>query len=165
MKTEKDIILFLSEKIFTKLTECNRSAAPIEACGLIFGDIKKIEKNNDDYQIQYTGRQFYCLKSNIESYGSFALIEDSDKYFEVHQDAVHNRQLRMISIFHSHPAPAYPSSIDIKNMKYLDEDIGNKRNPFKNQIWTIMDMETESVNGFIYYNQELLQIDLQINEN
>ncbi|MBA7669738.1 hypothetical protein ES703_77871 [subsurface metagenome] len=68
----------------------------------------------------------------------------------------------MISIFHSHPVPPYPSSIDIENMRYLDEDIGKKRNPFKNQIWTIMDMSTEEINGFIYYNKELLQVDLQI---
>ena len=58
----------------------------------------------------------------------------------------------MISIFHSHPVPAYPSSIDIRNMEYLDKDIGSKRNPFKNQIWTIMNMNTETINSFIYYN-------------
>ncbi|MFX1529962.1 MAG: hypothetical protein ACFFBC_02505, partial [Promethearchaeota archaeon] len=66
---------------------------------------------------------------------------------------------------HSHPVPPYPSSIDIENMKYLDKDIGAKRNPFKNQIWTIMDMNTEKINGFIYYNKELLQVDLQIRNN
>lgn len=162
MNVEKDIILVLPEKIVAELKECNRNAAPTEACGLIFGDIKKIETAKENFQIHYIGKQFYCLKSNIESYGSFALIEDSDKYFEIHQDAVYNRQLRMISIFHSHPVPPYPSSIDIENMKYLDEDIGKKRNPFKNQIWTIMDMNTEDINGFIYYNKELLQVDMKI---
>ncbi|MFX1345211.1 MAG: Mov34/MPN/PAD-1 family protein [Promethearchaeota archaeon] len=165
MKIEKDIILVLTEKIIAELKECNRNASPTESCGLIFGDIKKLETAQDDYQIHYIGKEFYCLKSNIESYGSFDLIEDSDKYFEIHQDAVHNRKLRMVSIFHSHPVPPYPSSIDIENMKYLDKDIGAKRNPFKNQIWTIMDMNTEKINGFIYYNKELLQVDLQIRNN
>ncbi|MFX1479578.1 MAG: Mov34/MPN/PAD-1 family protein [Promethearchaeota archaeon] len=162
MKLEKDIILVLTEKIMTELKECKRDSDPIEACGLIFGDIKKIEVSKEDYQYHYIGKQFYCLKSNIESYGSFALIQDTDKYYEIHQDAVYNKKLRMISIFHSHPVPPYPSSIDIKNMKYLDEDIRETKNPFKNQIWTIMDMSSEEINGFIYYNKELLQIVIQI---
>ncbi|MFX1280861.1 MAG: Mov34/MPN/PAD-1 family protein [Promethearchaeota archaeon] len=162
MKFEKDINLILTHSIVADLRECNRRASPIEACGLIFGDVKKIEKNKEEYQIHYVARAFYCLKSNIESYGSFALIEDSEKYFEIHQDAVINKGLRMISIFHSHPVIAYPSSIDENNMKYLDKNIGNLRNPFKNQIWTIMDMNTEELNSFIYFNDELLQIELQI---
>lgn len=162
MKTEKDLILILPEYIITELKECNKKAAPIEACGLIFGDITQIETNREEYQVKYKAKEFYCLKSNIESYGSFSLIEDSDKYFEIHQDAVYKKKLRMISIFHSHPVPAYPSSIDIGNMEYLDKDIGDKRNPFKNQIWTIMNMNTEEFNCFIYFNNELLQVDLQI---
>lgn len=165
MKFEKDIILILTDQIVGELKECNRKAAPIEACGLIFGDIKRAEINKDNYQAYYIGKQFYCLKSNIESYGSFDLIEDTDRYFEIHQDAVYTKQLRLISIFHSHPVPAFPSSVDIKNMKFLDEDIGNKRNPFKNQIWTIMDMNTEELNGFIYFNKTLLHIDLRIQKN
>jgi proteasome lid subunit RPN8/RPN11 len=165
MKIEKDIILIIPESIITKLKECNKNSAPIEACGLIFGVVQKIEIYKGDYQVHYTAKEFYCLKSNIESYGAFALIEDSDKYFEIHQDAVYKKKLRMISIFHSHPVPAYPSSIDIGNMEYLDKDIGSKRNPFKNQIWTIMNLNTEEINSFIYFNDELLQIDLQIKKN
>ena len=53
MKVEKDIILVLPEKIVAELKECNRKAAPTEACGLIFGDIKKIETAKDDVQIHY----------------------------------------------------------------------------------------------------------------
>jgi proteasome lid subunit RPN8/RPN11 len=162
MKIEKDLTLILSENIISELKECKRRAAPIEACGLLFGDVVQIETEKDEYQVKYIAKEFYCLKSNIESYGSFSLIEDSEKYFEIHQDAVYKKKLRMISIFHSHPAPAYPSSIDIKNMEYLDKDIGGKRNPFKNQIWTIMDMTTEEINSFIYFNEELLQTDLQV---
>jgi proteasome lid subunit RPN8/RPN11 len=165
MKTENDLILVLPKDIFSQLKDCNRRAAPIEACGLIFGDITQIKTDKDEYQIQYSAKEFYCLKSNIESYGSFALIEDSDKYYEIHQDAIYNKKLRMISIFHSHPVPAYPSSIDIQNMEYLDKDIGGKKNPFKNQIWTIMDMKTEEINSFIYYNDELLQTNLQVKKS
>ena len=67
-----------------------------------------------------------------------------------------------MSIFHSHPVPAYPSSIDLENMKFLDKDVGSVRNPFKNLIWTIMDMNTEEVNSFIYFNNEFMQTKIQI---
>jgi proteasome lid subunit RPN8/RPN11 len=165
MKKENDIKLILPLSIIEDLKKCNRNAIPIESCGLIFGEINKVDINSEMYQIHYVGKKFYCLKSNVESLGSFNLIQDSEKYFEIHQEAVIQNKLRMVSIFHSHPVPAYPSSIDTENMKFLDEDIGTVRNPFKNQIWTIMDMNTEEINGFIYFNKELMQIDLQIRKN
>ena len=162
MKFENDIQLILSEKILKELIDCNRKTTPIEACGLIFGEVKSVQISEYDYHINYIGSKFYCLKSNIESTGSFDLISDTDRYFEIHQEAVEQKNLRLISIFHSHPAKAYPSAIDLNNMKFLDKNIGEKRNPFKNQIWTIMDMNNEELNAFIYYNKKLLQIDLQI---
>jgi len=165
MKFEEDIVLDLSQKIFDDLKQCNRKAAPIEACGLIFGVVKKVTITFDEYKVHYVGKQFYCLKSNIESMGSFNLIQDSDKYFEIHQEAVNEKSLRLISIFHSHPVPAYPSATDVQNMEFLDKDVGDVRNPFKNQIWTIMDMNTEVINGFIYFNNELKQVDIQILDN
>lgn len=165
MKFEEDIVLDLSQKIFDDLKQCNKKAAPIEACGLIFGDVKKVAITLDEYKVHYVGKQFYCLKSNIESMGSFNLIQDSDRYFEIHQEAVNEKGLRLISIFHSHPVPAYPSATDVQNMEFLDKDVGDVRNPFKNQIWTIMDMITEEINGFIYFNNELMQVDIQILDN
>ncbi|MHA2281753.1 MAG: Mov34/MPN/PAD-1 family protein [Promethearchaeota archaeon] len=165
MKRENDIKLILPSNIVDALKKCKRNAMPIESCGLIFGEITKVEIASEKHQIHYAGKQFYCLKSNVESLGSFNLIQDSDKYFEIHQEAVIKNKLRMISIFHSHPVPAYPSSIDEQNMRFLDQDVGRVKNPFKNQIWTIMDMNTEKINGFIYFSKELMQVDLQIRNN
>ncbi|MHA2036482.1 MAG: Mov34/MPN/PAD-1 family protein [Promethearchaeota archaeon] len=165
MKRENNIKLILPLNILEELEKCNRNTLPIESCGLIFGDITKVEIYPKEHQIHYIGKRFYCLKSNVESLGSFNLIQDSDKYFEIHQEAVIRNKLRMISIFHSHPVPAYPSSIDVENMKFLDEDIGKVKNPFKNQIWTIMNMNTEEINGFIYFNKQLMQIDLLTRKN
>ena len=165
MKKENDIKLILPLSIVDILKKCKRKAMPIESCGLLFGEITKVEIDAEKHQIHYVGKKFYCLKSNFESLGSFNLIQDSDKYFEIHQEAVIRNKLRMISIFHSHPVPAYPSSIDEENMKFLDRDVGTVKNPFKNQIWTIMEMDTEEINGFIFFNKELMQIDLQILSN
>lgn len=164
MKRENDIKLILPLTVIENLKKCNKNAIPIESCGLIFGEIRKVDINSESHQIHYIGKNFYCLKSNVESFGSFNLIQDSEKYFEIHQEAVIQNGLRLVSIFHSHPVPAYPSSIDVENMKYLDRNIGPVKNPFKNQIWTIMDMETEEINGFIYFNKELMQVDLQIRD-
>lgn len=47
MKIEKDIILIISEYIITKLRECNKKATPIEACGLIFGNVTQIETSKE----------------------------------------------------------------------------------------------------------------------
>lgn len=165
MKKENDIKLILPLSIVDILKKCKRKTMPIESCGLLFGEITKVQINTEKHQIHYVGKKFYCLKSNFESLGSFNLIQDSDKYFEIHQEAVIRNKLRMISIFHSHPVQAYPSSIDEENMKFLDRDVGTVKNPFKNQIWTIMEMDTEEINGFIFFNKELMQIDLQILSN
>jgi proteasome lid subunit RPN8/RPN11 len=164
MIRENDIKLILPISIVEELKKCNKKALPIESCGLIFGEISRVEINPEQHQIHYIGKKFYCLKSNVESFGSFNLIQDSDKYFEIHREAVIKNKLRLISIFHSHPVPAYPSSIDEENMKFLDKDVGTVKNPFKNQVWTIMDMSNEEINGFIYFNKQLLQVDLQIQE-
>lgn len=142
----------LSEKLIEKLKSCKRKYAPIEACGLIFGDVIKVDLPENDFHIHYVGKEFYCLKSNIESMGAFELV-NSDEFEEIIHDAVEMKKLRPIGIFHSHPIPAYPSRIDMANMEYLDKfQVGNVKNPLRNQVWIIMSMKDESMNCFIYFN-------------
>ncbi|MGQ4873879.1 MAG: Mov34/MPN/PAD-1 family protein [Promethearchaeia archaeon] len=142
----------LTENIIEKLKACKRKYAPIEACGLIFGDVKKVDIIENDFQIHYIAKEFYCLKSNLESMGAFKLV-NSEEFGDVIYDAVEINKLRPIGIFHSHPIPAYPSSVDVANMEYLDKfQVGGVKNPLRNQIWVIMSMEDETINGFIYFN-------------
>jgi hypothetical protein len=41
----------------------------------------------------------------------------------------------------------------------------NNFKAFKNLIWTIMDAGNNDLNGFIYYNQEILQVVVKINKD
>ncbi len=153
------------------LKQCVINAYPNEACGLIFGSVKQIEKQSrlNDYIIQFTARNFSCIESDKESGVAF-YIENIEKLHEavLSQRYALNleKNIRIISIFHSHPSGSHPSSIDKSNMKFLD-DFSSSEQPFvskafKNQIWTIMDASNYNINAFLYFNGEFLQIELNI---
>jgi proteasome lid subunit RPN8/RPN11 len=158
MKFEKDIILTLPQELVKDLKSCVINANPNEACGLIFGDIKEF-KLDEGYQYHYIAQKFECFESDKKSPVSF-LIENIEKLNEVWQNAAQKFDLRLVSIFHSHPAGASPSGIDHDNMVYLD-NCGNKA--FKNQIWSIMDGQNFNLNAYIFFNQEIMRVTVKIN--
>ncbi|MFX1274160.1 MAG: Mov34/MPN/PAD-1 family protein [Promethearchaeota archaeon] len=159
MKFESYIKIVINQQILTKLKTCVKNARPNEACGLIFGDIKQVQSPDSEvYEIYYIGKQFNCIESNKKSPVAF-LINDIEKLNSIFKEAAQHYNLRMVSIFHSHPSGAHPSGTDHGNMEYLD-DCGNKA--FKNQIWTIMSARSFKLNGFIYFNKELMQVDVKI---
>lgn len=161
MKFETDIKIVIDQEILTKLKTCVNNASPNEACGLIFGDIKQVQNlDSEEYEIHYIGKQFNCIESNKKSPVAF-LIDDIEKLNTIFKEASQQYNLRMVSIFHSHPSGAHPSRVDHGNMEYLDE-CGNKA--FKNQIWTIMSARSLKLNGFIYYKKELMQVDVVIKD-
>ncbi len=159
MKFEKDIKLLINDNIIKEMIICVRNASPNEACGLIFGDIKEI-KVEKGFQYHYIGNKFDCLDSDRKSPVAF-LIENIEKLFEIYYNAVNKYKLKLISIFHSHPAGAYPSGVDERNMKFLDK---HGFSGFKHQIWSIMDANNKEINGFIYYKKKLIQVDVQISK-
>jgi proteasome lid subunit RPN8/RPN11 len=159
MKFEKDIIIILPQDIAKDLKKCVKNANPNEACGLIFGDINEF-RVDEGYQYHYIAQKFECFESDKKSPVSF-LIENIEKLNEVWQNAAQKYNLRLISIFHSHPAGASPSGIDHDNMEYLD-NCGNKA--FKNQIWTIMDGQNFKLNAYIFFNQEIIRVAVKINK-
>jgi proteasome lid subunit RPN8/RPN11 len=78
------------------------------------------------------------------------------------------KNARLISIFHSHPSGNYPSASDIESIRFLNE-FSNRDHKFiskafKNLIWLIMDGSSFELNGFLYINSHLYQIDIKINE-
>ncbi len=159
MKFEKDIIIIVSQKIMDDLKNCVNNASPNEACGLIFGDIKEIQVS-EGFQYHYIARKFECLESDKKSPVAF-LIENIERLNKVWQNAAQKYNLRLISIFHSHPAGSSPSGVDHNNMVYLD-NCGNRA--FKNQIWTIMDAHNFNLNGYIYYHEEIMEVVVEINK-
>jgi proteasome lid subunit RPN8/RPN11 len=167
-----DIKLVLTKDHLNQLKACVQNAYPNEACGIIIGDITQISNQalQDDFFYHYIANKFSCIKSDRKSAVSF-LIENIE---ELHQIILKSRagldikeRTRLISIFHSHPSGNHPSMTDIENMKFLDtfSDIDHKfvSKAFKNLIWLIMDGTLYELNGFIYLNRSLYQIEIKIN--
>ncbi len=157
MKFENNIKFIINNPILEQMKSCVKNGSPNEACGLVFGQIKEINFE-EGFQYHFIGQHFKCIESDNKSTVAF-LIENVEELFKIYQEAVEKLKLRLISIFHSHPAGSHPSGVDLSNMKFLDK-CGIKA--FKNQIWTIMDATNYEINGFIYFNKVLMQIDLKI---
>ena len=158
MEFENDIKIIAPPDIFEKLKTCVKHASPNEACGLIFGSIKEI-KVKRGYEYHYIGQMFECIESSNKSTVAF-LMDNIEELNKLYQKAAQKYNMRLISIFHSHPGGAFPSGIDRHNMEHL-----NNFKAFKNLIWTIMDAGNNDLNGFIYYNQEILQVVVNINKD
>ncbi len=172
MKFQKDIILFIESKILETISRCVDNSNPNEAFGLILGpQPKEIPLEFDEgFQYHYYGEKFECIESSEKSPVSF-LMDNTIKLFEIFEEAILKYNLRVLSIFHSHPSGAHPSGFDINYMKFLNEShdkvynsVYNVRIGFKNQIWTIMDSDNKELNGFIYINEELIQISIRVKE-
>jgi len=169
MKFENDMIIFVTKNIYEKIKECVDSAQPNESCGLIFGESE--EKKNpdleDDYFYYYKAKHFVCIKSDRKSAVAF-LIEGSEEIDSIIFNNT-NKNQKLISIFHSHPAGAHPSGIDLNHMERYDSSkriyLGKPQlRLLKLQIWTIMDANNYELNAFIYLNKEIIQINLQIKD-
>ncbi|MHA1191106.1 MAG: Mov34/MPN/PAD-1 family protein [Promethearchaeota archaeon] len=167
MKIQNDIKLLVNPEIFSKLIKCVENAFPSEACGLIFGNILEVpnEQQEEDYYYHYISRNFHCIPPDKSSSVSF-LIENEELLHDIIMKETrksHNyNEMRLISIFHSHPKGTFPSFSDMDQMKYLDyfssinHKFGNKA--FKNLIWVIMDAVNHDMNGFIYFERKIQQV-------
>ncbi|MHA1671664.1 MAG: Mov34/MPN/PAD-1 family protein [Promethearchaeota archaeon] len=174
MKIQNDIKLLLNLEIFSDLIKCVENAFPNEACGLIFGKILEVpnEQQEDDYFYHYISRKFRCIPPDKSSTVTF-LIENEELLHDIIiKETQHNfddKNMRLISIFHSHPNSSFPSNIDKNQMKYLDyfssinHDYGNKA--FKNLIWVIIDASNNEINGFVYFEGEFLQVKILTSKN
>ena len=153
IKYQEDIILYINNKNLNSIIKCVDNAYPNESCGLIFGEIL-FEKHDGEFQYKYYCEKFSCIESDQKSPVAF-LIEDLENLDKILRKAIIEDNLRLISIFHSHPSGSFPSGFDLGYMKLLYKS-GLKQ--FKSQIWTIMDSQNKQINGFIYINDEIMQI-------
>jgi len=170
---QSDIILFIDKVLLNELKSCVQEAYPNEACGIVFGKIVQIPNKEleNDYFYHYIAKKFSCIESNKRSMVAF-LIENTELLNQTIVKAMSElgieKQTRLISIFHSHPSGSIPSTTDIKNMRFLNEFSNIKHKfisrAFKNLIWLIMDGSSFDINGYIYLNSSLFQIDIKIHE-
>ena len=159
MEFQKSIKIFLNSKIIEDLKICVNNASPYEACGLIFGEITESKlPAGSEFQYNYIGKNFKCFESDKKSPVSF-LIDNFEELNRVFKQAAEVFNLKLISIFHSHPAGSSPSGTDLNHMKFLDS-CGLKS--YRNQIWSIMDATNYEIRGYIYFKKELLQIAVEL---
>ncbi len=159
MKFEEDITFVIGRSLIRKINKCIENSHPNEACGFISGEIQEIN-NNGDFRYAYYSKIFYCIESSKSSPVAFLLANDQ-KILELSNNISNDKKLKLLAIFHSHPAGAKPSSFDKKCMKYY-HNCGIKK--FTHLIWIIVDSRNKEVNGFIYLDNILTQIKIEVNE-
>ena len=153
MKFEKDVVFYINDNIVEKIDNCIKLASPNEASGYVLGIIQEIN-NNGDFKYKYYSKDFQCIDSSNKSPVAF-LLDNDDMLIKLSTTISKNNNLKLIAIFHSHPAGANPSGVDKKCMKSY-HNCGIKK--FKHLIWIIMDSRSKEINGFIYLKNKLLQI-------
>jgi proteasome lid subunit RPN8/RPN11 len=74
------------------------------------------------------------------------------------------QKIQLISIFHSHPSGNHPSATDSDHMRYLDNFGENASKftsrAFKNLIWLIIDASDYDIKGYIYFENEIQEIEV-----
>jgi proteasome lid subunit RPN8/RPN11 len=99
------LILRLQRRHIDLLKQEARKAHPIEACAMLFG---KLSNNGVSVEkVEMTPNKLQStVRFEIDPMNAVAAFNDADE-----------EGLEFIGLFHSHPAPAAPSSIDLKFMK------------------------------------------------
>jgi proteasome lid subunit RPN8/RPN11 len=160
MRFEEDIIFVLKKDIIGIISNCIKKVYPNEASGFIFGSIKEFNEKGD-YKYKYYAEIFQCVSSSVLSPASF-LIDDDRKLLELSNTILIRDGLKLLAILHSHPNGATPSNFDKKYMKYY-HNCGIKK--FSHLVWIIVDSSNQNINGFIYLENNLTRIGVEISEN
>ena len=160
MRFEKDICIILNQDLLKVMRQCVQNAHPNESGGLLFGEIFQ-NAMEEGFRYDFSCKIFECFVSNEKSPVSYWMnnIETLFSFLKIYNDKYN---LKLLSIFHSHPASSYPSGFDENYMKYL---YNFPQKAFKNAIWTIMDASNYDLNGFFYLEGEIVQINVMIVEH
>lgn len=157
MRFEKDIIFTLNKEVISRINNCIEESYPNEACGFLFGNIKEVN-NRSDFKYTYYCKYFQCIESSVSNPASF-LLDNDEKILELSNNTVKNSGLKLLAIFHSHPAGANPSSFDKRSMKHY-HNCGIKK--FNHLVWIIVDSRNKNINGFMYLENKLTQIRVEV---
>jgi proteasome lid subunit RPN8/RPN11 len=133
--------LDIPKNIYGKMLQQAKAKAPIEACGILAGKSRKVEK-------------FYPM-TNTENSSNHFMMEPKEQ-FAVIKD-IRAAGLEMLSIYHSHPeSPARPSAEDIKLALT------------PNVIYTIVSLQKPGkpvINGFLLNEGNIQKVTIEILEN
>ncbi|MFX0200154.1 MAG: M67 family metallopeptidase [Candidatus Hodarchaeota archaeon] len=121
------------------LREEAQKVFPIEACAMLFGESK---------QKEVIVKKVVVALNKLQSLTRFEI--DPETVFRAFNGAEH-RGLDLIGLFHSHPAPATPSSIDLKHMKFWG-DI----------VWLILSSTSGDLCAYVMKNGSVKEIPIEI---
>ena len=116
-----------------------RRVYPIEACGILFGQMNLakavVEKVVLAPNILHSGARFEINPETVVK----AILESEKK------------GLHFVGLFHSHPAPATPSPIDVKSMKLWGD-----------AIWLILSSTEDKIAAFQMKDGTLEEVTLEV---
>jgi proteasome lid subunit RPN8/RPN11 len=133
------LLLNLSQNQFILLKKLAYEESPIEAVALLFGSFSKHR---------------FCLEKVVK----VANIKNSKIEFKIDPQIVlkeinnaEKQNLNLIGFFHSHPDLAFPSFIDLQNMKlWLD------------YVWIIFSLVQDKMGAYVLANDGLKDVKLKI---
>jgi len=134
------VILRLRSQQMHLLREEARKSLPVEACALLFGRLI-----DDEAIVTKVVVAPNLLKSKVR----FEI--DPQTVFNAFEEA-ELEGLCFVGLFHSHPAPARPSAVDIQYMKLWGK-----------AVWLILSSIKGNLAAFQMNNDEVIEIPLKIN--
>lgn len=133
------MVLRLTSEQLQLLRDESRKIHPIEACGLLFGRMI-------DGEAVVT--RVVMMPNVLKSSTRFEA--DSQTVFNAFEQA-DEAELQFIGLFHSHPAPASPSEVDLKYMRLWGK-----------AVWLILSSGDGNIAAFQLTNGDLLEVGLRI---
>ena len=133
------MILGLERQHVNLLKEEARKVHPIEACAMLFGKLTQKEA---------VVERVVVASNKLQSTIRFEI--DPETFVKAFTEA-EREGLDFIGLFHSHPAPAMPSPIDLKYMK-LWGDI----------LWLILSSTNGSLAAFQIVNGKVNEITIKV---
>jgi len=133
------MILRLGIKQLRFLREQARTAYPVETCAILFGDASRRES---------IVKRIVAVRNLLESATRFEI--DPREFFNAFMQADKDG-LEFLGLFHSHPAPAYPSVIDLKFMRLWGD-----------AVWLILSISDNEFAAFQLKNGKVHELTLKI---
>jgi len=120
------------------LNEEAQRVRPIEACALLFGELTQ-----DDVFV----RKVIVAQNELHSAQRFEI--NPERVYKAFNEA-EKEGFEFIGLFHSHPAPAIPSKIDLKFMKIWGD-----------ALWLILSLTDYNFSAYQLKNGELREIEIK----
>ena len=134
------MILRLTKKQLRLLREEARKSCPIEACALLFGKLSSGEAIVTKI-VATTNILQSTIRFEADPQAVYAALEQADR-----------EGLQFIGLFHSHPAPAAPSTVDHDYMRLWGDT-----------VWLILSSIDGSIAAFQMVDGKIHKIAVRLN--